>query len=312
MSYTTEDLIRQVRSQMQEKNTANVNDAAILDALNRGQDYAFDLMAKHYPDPLAYSAGTDVSVDSNNEIDIIESSFEDRICSVEVKIGSEYHKLKAVSFRDIHKFGSGVGGSAPTAYAVIGRKIRILPGGSGYTYRVWYLREIERLVKSQGRITSVTSSADPVGAYVVLDSLGSDLSTSDAYNKYVNIIDSQTGEVKNTLEINNINTTSLMVEFKLIATRATVLNKTIDVDVSSTVQADDYVCIIDGTCVPYFKKPLSNYIIQYAVYEIRRSLGYDVTMEERQLKKLEDSVERTWAGRETTRRIARRNPIWRR
>ena len=311
MSYTTDDLIRQVRSQTREKNTNDVSDATILDALNRGQDYAFDIMAKNYPDPMITKAD-DVTVDSNNEIDIYETSFEDRIAKVEVYNGSMWRGLRRISFSEIADIDGTNYSGTPLYYAVVGKKIRILPSPtSGYTFRIWYLKEIQPLVKQQGRISQVGTVAGGSSApYVVVDSLGSSLSESSDYGKYVNVIDAQTGEVKCSLQIDSINTSTKYVQFKTSPTRSSVINNTISSDIASTVQVDDYLASIDGTCVPYFKKPLTNFIIQYATAEIRRSLGYDVSMEERVLKKMEDQFERTWAGRENTKRIKRRNPIW--
>ena len=55
----------------------------------------------------------------------------------------------------------------------------------------------------------------------------------------------------------------------------------------------------------YFSKPLSNMVIQYAVAEIRRSLNYDVGIEERKLDQLENQVSYTFSKRPNTLRVKR-------
>ncbi len=316
MSYTTEDLIRRVRAKTQEKNSANITDQTILDALNGGQDYAFDLMARHYSEPLKIKDPDTITLDSEDQFTMRESSFEDRLCNLDVRTSANgrWIPLTAITSAELNKVEYTTGYAIPKYYMVIGRKVQIIPHPQvGCEYRAFYLRDVEPLVLPQGRITGVQpiveGSVDH--AYVTVDEVGSDLSVSDNYGKYVNIIDSQTGEVKNTLQLTSIDPDSNALTFKITPTRTEVLNKTIDTDLDSSVQIDDYVCGVDGTCIPYFKKPLSNFIVQYATLEIRRGLGYDISLEERKLEKLEIQVERTWAKRESTLRITPNNRIWR-
>lgn len=310
MAHTTEDILRQVRAQLQEENTKTINDTVILDAVNRGNDYAFDLMIKHYPDPLVFQDPVLRTVDENNEIEILESTFEDRLLKIDAIQSTTYYDMERVSYRDIARIdGTNLTG-APRVYAMIGRKVRILPKPTmgTYKFRMWYVREVENLVKTQGKITAIgtTDISGTTHSYVALDNIGSGL----AVGEYINIIDAHTGEIKNSLEILSIDATSGKVVFKETPTRSSVQNKNIDGALADDIELDDLVCLIDGTCIPFFKKPLTNYIIQYAVYEIRRALGYDVSLEERMLKKLEDSVERQWVGRENTKRVNAKNRLW--
>lgn len=298
----TEDLIRQVRTQTQENNTETISDQSVLDALNRGQDFAFDILAKYYADPIVVE-GEVLGVDANGDMDIPETAFEDRISAVEHVIGDRHWKLKRIPFSEIYQYRDT---GTPTAYCVIGRKVRIVPFNNGDVFKSWYIRDVDSMVKSQGRIVSVSESFDSI----VVDSVGTGLDASDDYGKYVNISDSQTGIIKCSLQIQSIS--GNQIEFKPVPDRTEVINKTITATVAVDVQTDDYISGIDGTCVPYFKKPISNYVIQYAVYEIRRSLGYDVSLEKQMLTKLEEQIERTWAGREVQMRIKNTNSLFNR
>ena len=94
-------------------------------------------------------------------------------------------------------------------------------------------------------------------------------------------------------------------------TRSEVLGQTISNDIPEGLEIDDFICGIDGSCVMYFSKPLSNMVIQYAVAEIRRSLGYDVGIEERKLDQLENQVSYTFSKRPNNLRVNRRKPRWR-
>jgi hypothetical protein len=70
---------------------------------------------------------------------------------------------------------------------------------------------------------------------------------------------------------------------------------------------DDYICVAEGTCIPYLGAPTSNFLIQYAIAEISRQLGVQSQEEEAILAKFEEQVKRTWAGRETVIRVAKRS-----
>ena len=313
MGFTTTDLINEVRTQIQEKNKSDVTSDMILDTLNRAKDDAFNILAIKYPAPLIEESAL-TSADSNGEIDVSETSFEDRIQQIDCYYGGNYYEMIYIDYSEVINTQTLVATGRPYYWTIIGRKIKLYPQPAGnYQFRIWSLKEVEELIISQGRISSLGRVAEgESNAYVVLDSLGSDLSTTDPYNKYVNIIDSQTGEIKCSLQINTIDTTLNKLTFKTTTTRSTVLNRTISTDIPSTVEADDYICTIHGSCVLYFKKPLKNYIIQYAVYEIRRSLGYDVLIEKQALKDLKERIQKTWTGRSSNLRVKQKSTRWRR
>lgn len=311
--YTVQNLVDEVRAQLDEQNQDSVSTTAdIIPALNRAQDYAFDIYARKYPEPiLAYA--TLPLISHQAEYDIPEDVFEDRVSKIEMRVpagsgaAATSREVQRVSYRDLTNYESTSVTNVPYYYAVIGRKIRFVPTPSGtYDARLWYLRNPEKLVLPQGRITILNT----VSNYVIVDSAGDSLTTeSDQLGSYVNLVDGQTGVIKGTLQIQILSDNKLT--FRTVPTRSTVLNRTVTGDLSSLSAAqDDYISPIEGICVPYYGRPTGNFLIQFAVSEISRKLGGAADLEEKILDKFEKQVERTWVGRETTLRIKKRSQNW--
>lgn len=308
--FTVDDLVLQTRQMLDEMNRDSVStDDDILPALNRGQLYAFDILTRRYPDPiLAHQVLK--SVGAQEEYDIPENVFEDRVQKLETIIPSTlgrgtFRELQRISYRDLSLYESASLTNVPLYYCVVGRKLRIIPASSGaYDFRMWYLRNPESLVSPQGRINMLT----PAQNYVILDSVGSSLTTeSDQLGSYVNLVDGQTGEIRGTLQIQIL--AANKVTFRAAPTRTTVLNRPVSGSLSSlNPQQDDYLAPVTGTCVPFFGQPVSNFLIQFAVAEISRKLGSAADAEEKVLEKFEKQISSTWAGRETQLRIKKRNP----
>ena len=301
--YTVADLVLAVRRQTDEANVDSLDDAQdIIPCLNRGLDYAGSVLAKRYPDPFLKQAAIPL-IALQQEYDIPEDCFEDRILKVELNVNNTFYDLRRVSFYDV---GRADGGTAtdPSIYAIVGRSIRISPASSGiHSLRIWYFRQPEELVAPQGRITAI----NPVGNYFIVDVPGADLSTeSDTLESYINIIDGQTGVVKCTGQIQQLQDSRITI--RTLPTRTTVLNRTVATTLPDTIGLDDYVCNVRGTCVPEFSQPLSNFLIQYAVAEIARKLGGDAPTEAQVLEKFEKQVSGSWSGREGTTRIKARSP----
>lgn len=310
--YTVQNLVDEVRAQLDEANRDSVStEEDILPSLNRAQDYAFDILARRYPEPLLRPAALTL-VGGTADYDIPEDVFEDRVLKLDIEIPNgagrnTYREVQQISYRDLATYESSSLSASPYYFAVFGRTIRFVPTPSGaYSARLWSLRNPEKLMIPQGRITRVNTGSN----YVIVDTAGSSLTTeSDQLGSYVNIIDGQTGEVKGSFQIATLSDNRLT--FRTVPTRATVLNRTILGSIASLeIAEDDYVSPVDGTCVPYYGRPISNFLVQFSVAEITRSLGGSADMEERVLEKFEKQVERTWAGRETTLRIRKRSQSW--
>lgn len=241
-----------------------------------------------------------------------EGVFEDRIAKLEIAVPAgngkfTYREVQRLSYSQVSNFESANATNTPAYYCIVGRTIRFPEAPSGtYSARLWYLRNPEQLVLPQGRITLINSTSN----YVVVDSVGDDLTTeSDQLGSFVNVIDGQSGTVKGTFQIQTLGDNR--VTFRSSPSRTTVLNRTVNDSVSDiSISADDYLCAVEGTCVPYFGRPTSNFLIQYAVAELTRKLGGESTLEQQVLDKFEKQIEKTFVNREQMYRIQKRNTKW--
>jgi len=302
---TVSDLVSEIREQIDEFNIDSVStESRILPTLNRGLEYVWDLMSRRYPDQITRS-GTITADSSLTEYDLPEDCFEDRVIRVEVNVNGTYQEVRRIAPYDAWQVESTSPTSIPRYYSIQERTIRFYPTSDGtYSFRIWYVRECEQLVLPQGRITAVNTA----GNYVFVDSTGTDLSTeSDSLSSYVNIVDAQTGLIKQTLQLQT--SVGDKLTFRTTPVRDTVLNRTVSMEIPGTVQLDDQVCLVHGTCIPP-QSPMRNFLIEFTVAEIVRSLGGDASTEEQILQKFEKQVENTAAGRESTRRIQKRSGAW--
>lgn len=303
---TTKNLIQAVRSQLDEDNTASIDDSRdIVPALNRGLSKAYSVLARRYPDPLLTSM---TFTPTANEADytIPEDAFEDRVEKIEAIQNGSVFPIKRVDFRDLLYFETQGSVNSPLAWASIGRTYRVAPKPTGtYQFRVWYLKEPPNLGIEQGRITSVNIAAN----YVTVDLAGESLESAiDDNNAYINIIDKDTGVIKSSHQIQNIIGNRIL--FRAIPTRTEVYGQTIVGSIPDTAQLDDYICLVTDTCISPLRNPLANYVIQFAVAELTRKLGGENDMEMRVLDQMEKDVERQWSGRENTSRVRSTSKHW--
>jgi hypothetical protein len=148
--------------------------------------------------------------------------------------------------------------------------------------------------------------------YIRVDSVGDDLTTNvDDLNSYVNLVNGQTGEIKATLQIQNIDDDK--ITFKSSPSRTTVFNRTVSAGLSTvteTIEQDDYICTVHGTCVAYFGDATTNFILSMAGFELQKKLGTATGLEKDLVDKFEKQLERQWTHRENTARVNKRNQIW--
>jgi hypothetical protein len=317
LNTTTNDMLDQVRSLIDEDNETSVSNTDILNSINRAQKYALNILARQYEEPLLANFELPI-VNGQNEYDLPKNMFEDRIEKVEFStFQGTFTEVQRLSYRDISIYESDMRSNVPTGYAVIKKRIRIIPTPSGtYNARVWYLKKPKPLVTSQGRITVV----NPDNNYIIIDSVGEDLTTEqDNLNSYVNIVDWESGEIKYSAQIKIVDNNK--ITFKSTPSRSSVAGMDIGSDFSSlvndngdeiSINEDDLICAIKGTCIPEFQDPISNFMIEYAVAEMTRKMGGPVEGIQRTLDKFEEQVERTWVGRESTTRVKKRNKHYRR
>jgi len=312
---TIDDLVSEIQEQLDELNIDSVSiPNRILPTINRAQDYAFDTLARRYPEP--YLTHAPLVLTTAQEYDLPEDCFEDRISRVEIVTSEGSNgqittvEVRRVGYYDAWKFESRNPSATPPVYTVVGRKLRFPTAPTGtYPARIWYVLEPEQAVLPQGRITAYNQP----GNYIIVDTLGDDLSTeADTLESYVNLVDGQTGTVKWTGQISVID--AQQITFRSSPIRTSVLNRTVDgtLPTSSetpTVGLDDYVCSIRGTCIPP-SGALRNFLVEFTVAEIVRSLGGEAATEEQVLDKFEKQIEKYGTARETTMRIQRRSSAW--
>lgn len=316
---TVDGLVDQVRDQLDETNVEVVSQSDILQALNRGQRHATNITAKHFEELLLEiiefsSTDAPFATSEPNTFNMPEDAFGNRLEHLLVQQGGYDYPLRREDFRQIQRYTSTARVNIPSIYALIGRGqyiVRPTPS-QGINFKMYYIRQPETLVTSQGRITSL----DGAGTFLKVDSLGSDLSTSvDDLSAFVNIVDAQTGRVKSSHQIASIDTGDKQINIKTATPdRSVVYGKTIATAIPTTgdftPELDDYVCAVTGTAVCEYPDAYRDFLIQYATYEIRRRLGEQVQDEKIMFEELREEVERMWVGREQHLKIARRNKHW--
>lgn len=302
---TVNDLVAEVRSVLDEVNTENIRDVEdILPALNRGQDYAASTLARRYAEPLLTYTTIPLTL-SESEYDVPTDALEDRIEKIEIRVNSDFYELKRISFRDITDYEYPRNTDVPRYYVILNDKFRVLPPPSaGYDMRVWYLQDPAPLELSQGQVRTI----NPAGNYLLVDDIGDSLSTNvDDLNSYVNFVDGVTGRITKTMQVQSLS--DGRITFKSTPSRTSVLGRTVSGSFTADdIQPDDYVCTVHGTCVPFIKKPLANFLINFAVTEIKiNKLGGDAQLLPQQLGAFEKQLEKMWVGQEQTLRVKRVN-----
>lgn len=309
---TVQDLIDQVRSTTDSLSPIALdNETDILPALNRAKDYACNILARHYEDPLITYVDIPLA-DIDQDFNLPEDCFEDRIEACYLQYAGAYREIERVGYRDMSLYDTTYTVGVPLYYAVLGRSVRLVPKPSAIqsaTLRVWYLKDPDTYVTPQGRINTVNTAQN----YLIVNEVGSLLTTeSDNLNSYFNVIDGTTGIIKGSFQIQLIEDNRIQI--KTSPTRTTVLNRSISNSLANlTIAPDDYICQVKGTCVPQFAKPLTNFIIQFTTAEMQRKLNMPNALSEEEVtKKFEDQVERSWVGREVQLRVQKKSKQWQR
>lgn len=312
---TVEELITRVRDITDEDNTTDISDDLILRMLNRAQQEMVRILSRrnnsYFKQELIFS-GSDLVADANSQTRVLKmpsQSFGFAINSVDVKSGSAWLPVNQVPFSYSLGLDNTSSSSIPLHYSVSGNKIYLYPTpDSSVSVRVRYQFRAPKLVKSQGRITDYT---DNTGAddTVVLDALGSSLSTSvDDLSAFINIIDHLTGEVKATMQVAGKadSTKTLTLESSSLA-RDTVFGYTVATSLPTTISKDDYVCMADGTCVPYFSHDLTNFLVDIAGFYVKRKLGTVEQADFADRDEIYKAIRGMHFGRQKTKKIKRSN-----
>lgn len=306
---TVNNLIEEVRSLIDEHNQVSIDDKTdILPALNRAQDVAANILARHYESPLlAYKLQYLTS--GQREYEIPRDAFEQRLEKIEVQIQNGlFNPVKRQSYRDATLLETTARTAFPLFYSEIGDKYRLYPSPTGtYPLRIWYNKDPEALVQEQGTITGI----DVAGNTIVVSDIGGDLTTGDAlFTSYVNFVDGFSGRIKGTCQIKSI--TSNSIAFKKTQgtnDRTEVLGFPVSTSLPADLALDDLICTVEGNCISVLKKPFANYLINMAASELLNTkLNIPNEMAEKVRKEMETIVKESWVGREQYSRVRSSNP----
>ena len=308
MTILVDDLIEQIRDQIDEDDEDNISDSQIIRVMNSAQRQGANILSRKFEDMLWESTST--TTDGTSDLDIPTGAYGSRVQLVELELSDgRRRELRRISNSRKTKFNTSTSTTRPTHYTIKRNKIELLPlPASGLTIHMHYFQKPNELVISQGRIKSVSVGS----TYVEVDAIGSGLSTNSAnFSAYVNIIDFNTGNVKRSLQINSLDTIQNLIYFKTTGlTRSTVLNKTISTSIPTTVAADDYVCLVSGTCIPEIDGAYLDFIIQHSTVALKRRVGEPTEEDRAELKKIEDELLLAWANRPGISKVRTDSPIW--
>lgn len=314
-NWTVDDLVIAVRSLLDEENSAHIDDDRdILPSLNRAQESAAGIVADKYESPLLATTIVDL-VTNQDSYDMPVNIFEDRVEKVELlEADGRAVPIQRISFRDSTTFSGETPNQYPVAYYIMEKSIVITPTPTaGNRLRIWYIKAPPRLTKSQGRITSIKDASTVTENYVMVDAVGSGISEdTDSLESFVNIINGNTGKIKGTFQIQFTDDQQVKFKAALGVDRSTVFGLTVLTDLAdASVALDDYLCLAEGSCMLYLLQPIHNYIVQYAVSELKgEKLDESNQALQIALDKAEKRMERLWVGRESDMIVKRKNRSW--
>lgn len=307
-SITVRKMIDLVRSKLDEQNNVELDDDGdILPALNEGLDFACGILSRQYSSPLITSY-TFAPTAGEDTYPIPEDAFSEGLTKVEVKVGGYYREVKRVSYRDVTYLESPTTGT-PLFYVVEGNDFRLLPPPASISsIRIWYVKQPDVAVKEHGRVTLINTAQN----YVLLasveepDVLSEDIESEESF---VNLVDGATGEIKVSLQIASVD--GQRVSFRTTPSQSTVQGRNVSGSIPSTVEKGDYLCPIDGSCIPIMRYPITHFLINHAVAIIQAvKFGAEPGVVLSLQDKFEAEVKRSWAGKELSMRVRKTSGAW--
>jgi len=302
-----DSIVDEVRKICGEENAGGaVSDELILMLLNRSQDEAAQLLARHYVEPiLTYE---DIPLTTEQDYELPEDCFEERVLKVEYMYhpNSAPYKMDRVDFDsdEASSYSNASTGQIPDIWMQIGsiRSIRVFPApvGGGYL-RMWYAKKPADLVKSQGRIKAVVNATT-----VELDMIGEDVTANqDEDGAHLCIIDGQTGAVKAILEVASVSEPTNTVVFNLTPITSQIEGIPVQScpDLTAHDYRGDYLCLAPFTCIPVIRNPVLNYIKQYAIALVQTNLGAEHEIAYKAMRDMQDFVKSMDTGKQTHRRV---------
>ncbi len=302
-------MISQIRSQIDENNSSELDDTLdVLSSINRGFDVALGIVNRRYQSSLVRSLDVSI-VPGQDTYPIPDDAFSEDLVKVEVRVGGYYQEVRRVDYKDATNLEAPIQG-VPQYYEIVGNEYRTFPAPAGITgLRIWYTKDPGPLVMEHGRVSVVGVAGLP--NYCVLESLLSDTLSTDVPSEeaFVNWVDGATGEIRASLQVASISNNR--VAFRPTPSRTEVQGRTIVGAIPSTAKVGDYICPIDGSCIPPLRKPLTGFLIAHATADIQAvKFGGDAGVVFSLRDKFEDEVKSVWAGRENSLRVKRKSTTW--
>jgi len=315
VSLNVSELVTETRGLLDEFNVEGITTNQILECLNRAQKQAVRIAARQVSsiflgfsvlDSDDFTSGDD----GVNQAEMPSGVFARMIKKIEVRTtgGTVVREVTPISVDHRHPYISTSSSSIPQFYDVVGTKIRCYPNlASGYELIVHYTKQPDTLVLPQGQINTINSA----NSYVLVDAAWTDLTTStDSRNAFINFIDYSTGAVKGSAQIVLLDTSTKQIKIKTSAlTRSTVFGRTISTSLPSSLAADDYVCVVRGTCVPQLPDGFSDFLVQHATVALKRRVKEPSEEDYAALRDIENDLKKMCHGRESTMRIRKANSI---
>lgn len=310
----TLELVQQVRDQTDETNQKAWTNTKICGLLDYGQTVAASVLALHYPEPLLFEANPIPFVAGQADYDSPTDAFEDRIVKIVLNVGGGAAplRLQRRDFSDVDWMAlSTTSRNWPLVWCAIGRKVRFLPAPASGSFTWTYARRPRKLVLPYGRVTGV--GAD----YVYIERLGDSeddgavSSETDRLASYISVINWATGEVRASFQVESI--TGDKVKLRATPQRSSVKGETISsaTDLASSgADFDDYLCLAEGTCVPFFQDSLAIHLVAYGCARLRLALDGQAQLEAAIEAAAQTALESAYYGREATERVQAGSPVW--
>ena len=291
---TVDDLILEVRSLMDQDNEYSLTDHDILLALNASYDRALTTLSKHYPEPLLHPVI--IPANSSAEYILPKNVLEDKIRKIEIKQSSTdtYEECSRVSVRDRHLVHGN-------RYFVYDNKIVLakFANANARELVLWVLQDPLPLDKTRGEITKVGGTN-----YFYITNLDADISVDALSNQsLINIVDGDDGRIKGSYQVNSI--VDGRIDIKANPLRSTFRGREILGELEEGINPGDFICLAGNSCIPFRKKPISNFLVQFAVARLNGKLGEDQGVALGLSKSFEDDIKTQWSGRESGLRIKR-------
>ena len=307
----TAALVTEIREQADEKNVNSFTDEGIVRVMNRGLRFVTSQLARNWEEPLVTVVRlSPSSYDRDRGFDLPSDIFENRVTYVEAVVSTSPVPIPFRSYSSVSSLKNGATASVPLAMYMRGNGLYTAPHiNGGYDLDIYYVRIPDPLTLPIGRVNVV----GPDSTYVVLDNIQLDRvsAASDQRLSYVNVIDGMTGQIKGTHQVSRVDLSKVTFRTSNL-TRSEVEGRTVSADPAATgIAADDWLCPVDGTCVPQIGQFAVTYITLYAAAEIGRSLGDAAAQISQGIAlRAEQAASQQRTGRPSVVRVKNRSPAW--